>query len=209
MNNNKLAFLLLSSMSSLLLANDQESNRRRPQMMGFHNHFDQMFQEMEQSMHQMREAFAHGMNNGQMNEGTSLNLEETEKSLLITLNGIDTDSVDATVSDDGTNLLLKTARGTLNLNTEESFVSITFAHKNEREEKNKDGKMEKVASSYSQQSYSMNLMHPLDLATEQLKIDYDAENKSLSVEIPYVSVPDKGRKAVPVNIKKAKAQEKE
>lgn len=212
--NTKYAILLISSLSSLLLAVDKEPKQRQKQPMSMHEYFDRMFEEMQQSMQHMREAFAHDINNldGKTQNSIDVSLQEKENSAFLIVRGLDTDSVDATVSDDENNLLLKTNLGNINLTIEDKYVQIYMQHQQESsyaeasedkpEDKNQD-KMEKVVTSVSHQSYTMSLRQPLDLNAETLKINYDKESKTLSVEIPFVVAPEKRRKAVPVNFKTA------
>lgn len=203
--NTKYTLLLLSSLTSGLFAIDKDSKQSspRPRFISMHEYFDRMFEDMQQSMQHMREAFAQDMQNvgGQAQEGISLSLEEKEKSVVITAKGLETESVDASLNDEGNHLLLKTAQENININSQDNYIAINLQHKQEKEHQNKDGKMEKVVSSYAEQSYSMGLSRPLDLNTEHLKIDYDKDSKTLTVEIPFVVIPEKKRTSIPVNIK--------
>lgn len=164
--------------------------------------FANMFDQMQKSMEHMQEMFAQSSQNS-LNGGVQISVEQKEKSAMIIAKGLETDSVDATVNDEGNNLAVKTDQGLINIDSQDNFVSINWQHKQEQEVTNKDGKVEKVTTSFAQQSFNMSLEHPLDLNTEQLKLDYDQESKTLTIEIPFVlpQDPAKGRKQVAVNIK--------
>src|SRR3984957_9223113 len=161
------------------------------------NTFAQMFDSMQKSMEQMKELFAQS-GQSSLQGGVQISVEQKEKSALIRATGLETNSVDATVNDEGNNLAVKTDQGLISIDTQDNYVGINWQHKQEQEVQNKDGKMENVMTSFAQQSFNMSLEYPLNLSTDQLKLDYDQENKILTVEIPFImpKMPEKGRKQV-------------
>jgi hypothetical protein len=172
-----------------------------------HLNFNDMFDEMQKSMRHMQELFAQSAQNS-LQGGVQITVEQKEKSALIIAKGLETTAVDATVNDEGDNLAIKTDHGLIKIDSEYNYIGINWQHKQEQEVKNKDGKVEKVTTSYAQQSFNMSLEHPLNLSIDQLKLDYDKENKTLTIEIPFVmpQAPEKGRKQVPVSFKSSSDQ---
>ena len=141
-----LALILLSQSASHIRAQN-------------HLNFNDMFDEMQKSMQHMQELFAQSRQNS-LQGGVHIAVEQKEKTALIIAKGLETNAVDATVNDEGNNLAIKTDQGLINIDSEDNYIGINWQHKQEQEVKNKDGKVEKVTTSYAQQSFNMlSLIH--------------------------------------------------
>lgn len=183
--------LLLACLASTLSASNSPQQR--------HNTFRsplQIFDAMEENMRFMRQMFQ------EEEGGINFNIEETDGGVLITAKGLDTDTFDATISDDATNLHIKTNQGIIKLNTDGPYVELSWQQQKEQKE-TKEGKEKVVFVSSSQQSIGRMLGKSLNLETENLKINYDQSSKMLSVEIPYEKTRE-NRKQIPVTIKNKK-----
>ncbi len=194
-------FLILATCmqtASFVVAN-QQINR-----LDLNDAFANMFDDMQKSMQHMQQMLTQSGQTS-LHAGVQISVNQTEKSALIIAKGLESNSIEATVNDEGNNLAVKTDQGLINIDTEDSLMGINWQHKQEQEVQNKDGNMEKVVTSFSQQSFNMSLKYPLNLSTDELKLDYDKEGKTLTIEIPFIipQTPEKGRKQVPVTMKQA------
>lgn len=164
--------------------------------------FANMFDDMQKSMQHMQQMLTQ-TGQASVHASVQISVSQTEKSALIIAKGLESNSIEATVNDEGNNLAVKTDQGLINIDIDDNFVGINWEHKQEQEVQNKDGNMQKMVTSFSQQSFNMSLEYPLNLSTDQLKLDYDKEGKTLTIEIPFIipQAPEKGRKQVPVTMK--------
>jgi flagellar hook assembly protein FlgD len=165
--------------------------------------FSSAFKEMQESMQQMQETFEtiekSFSNMRQIQDGFDISIEEEPNAAVVTIKGLETENLDATINDDADNILIKTGQGNITIATFEEYISVNWQGRKEKEEKNKNDEIQKVLVSSSQQMFEIMTSKPLNL-TEN-KIDYDKSNKLLRVEIPYIKQPEQKRKPLPVNVK--------
>lgn len=165
--------------------------------------FSSAFKEMQENMQQMQETFEtiekSFANVRQIQDGIDISIEEQDNAAMITIKGIETENIDASINDDADDILIKTGQGNINITTDEEYVTVNWQGQHEKEEKNQDGQMQKVFMSSSQQVFEIMTSHPLNL--NENKIDYDKSNKTLRIEVPFVKQPEQQRKSLPVTIK--------
>lgn len=153
------------------------------------------FQEMQESFKRMEEMFERNIKQMEsLHSSLDIDIEEKKEHALITIKNLETSTVDASQAkeDDNhaANLLVKTDQGTITLQTQENLIALNWQQKKQKD----------AQSFYGQQALNMTLSRDLDMQSQEIKVHYNEETKTLTITIPFVQENRNTQKREPVPV---------
>jgi hypothetical protein len=156
---------------------------------------------MQESFKRMEEMFEKNMKQmDSLRSSLDIDVEEKKEGARIIVKNLETASVDASrgkEEDDehAGNLLIKTDQGTIALEAQGNLLAITWQQKKQKD----------ANSFYGQQTLHMTVSRVLDMQSQEIKLDYSEESKTLTITIPFTQELGHGqRETLPVTIAKKK-----
>lgn len=123
------------------------------------------------------------------------NINETDKTVVITINGIDTQELDARVNDENTLLTIQTPQEQIEIEVEDNHIQVATHQQRSSQKNTSQDKGQFFGASASTISQPVTGDPKLGNQT----IDYDPSTSTLTITIPKQIVAKKGT-SVPVNI---------
>lgn len=137
-----------------------------------------------------------------------VSFKENDTNVVITILGIDTEELSATLNNTNDQLSIITPENRITISVRDNMIGIETMHEKKelKEKTKKDADDETMSAQYIRSAYaSISQTVSAPLVLEKQTIDYDQENKELTITIPKQEL--KKGTAVPINkIGKKKSQ---
>lgn len=167
---------------------------------------DAMMEQMRADMSQMAKSFEALWEDhrGQTHESLNLSIDEgkDQNHVVITVENVQTNNVNANVNEDEDVLTLKTDDAQLTIHVQDKYISIDLSQHVEKRTENDDKKSKgnAVHIATSRSSFGRTVPHAIALIDPNPGIDYDAQSKTLTIKLAYLKKGKTKGTAIPVNI---------
>ena len=150
---------------------------------------------MQESFKRMEEVFEKNIKQIEsLHNNLDIDIEEKKEHALITIKNLETSMVDASQAKENdehtANLLIKTDQGTITLQMQENLIALNWQQKKQKD----------AQSFYGQQILNMALSHDLNMQSQEIKVHYNEEIKTLTITIPFVQEARNTQKREPVAV---------
>lgn len=143
---------------------------------------DEFFDKQWEEMHRMRKQMRNSMQSSSiMKSPISATIDDQDKKIVITINGIDAQDINARVNEENTVLTVTTPTDLIRILINGSLVAAEISHESKTATKDDKNKEQEVYSSFVTNTAQTVQGTPL---LEQQTIDYDKENKELTITLP-------------------------
>lgn len=193
MNTKRYAFMIAAATSCIQAHHDPFESMHNS-MQAIQKEMVNMFDHMNKMHEQFYNSIAQTTSKAEQGINIAINDLEQNNAVQVVISGITSEQFEANFNDK--ELLIKSPSATITLSTHHNILGVGVIQEI-KEESNADDKKESGFFSSSSHIHQM-IAKPIDL--EKAAIEYNKDQRSLTIEIPYKE-PKKSGKVIPVNVK--------
>ncbi|HZW60961.1 MAG TPA: hypothetical protein VFF04_01935 [Candidatus Babeliales bacterium] len=165
------------------------------------NMLDEIMNDMQEHMMQMKKDIKHmheELTAQQLEQAAIAIQEDTQKrQVIIAVNNVDLDTVDATIYEDDNRLTVKAPQATIQIAVKDALINVDLTQNTQRTVETKNGQSQFFSTSSSSKGQFLN--NKIALTPETINIAYDKNDKVLNIVLQTATLEDKAKK-IPVTI---------